>query len=207
MKHALPYEAIVLATKKDERALIRNIPFIYRNIGVERVFVIANERDKCWIQKIDGATFFDESKVYPGLNIDSIKNKILSLTGSEKYAGWYLQQFLKMAWCYQTSGENYICVDADTSILNKISYITDDGRYYLTVKIEFHKQYFDTIDNLFNHEINRNREGSFIAEQMIFDCNYMKEIINVIESKNDLKPFYDIVLESLFPRSLTATTT
>lgn len=198
MKHKQPTEAIVLATEKDKESLIRNIPYIYQNTGVKTVYVIANTKNKDWIKKIHGAVFYDESQVITGLNIESVKSKIFQLTGSEKYAGWYLQQFLKMAWAYRATGENYLAIDADTSILNPVDYITDDGKYFLTIKVEYHKPYFDTVKKLFN-EIERIEAGSFIAEQMIFDCRYMKELIERIEQNysSSTKKFFEIILETI----------
>lgn len=192
-------DIIILASEKNVEMLNHNVPWIYKNIEHNQIYIIANQRNKERIDSIPYVIFFDETNVYPGLSYDSVADIIETIAGERKRAGWYLQQFIKMAWASICKSECYITIDADTFPLNPITYIDEAGKYLLTQKIEFHQPYFDSIDRLFNGRINRIGNFSFIAENMVFDVEVMKEMLCEI-SNNDNIPgtnFFEKILYSI----------
>lgn len=136
----------------------------------------------------------DENNLIPSLNFETIKQIVLSITGSTDRTGWYFQQFLKMAFSY-VCNEDYIVWDADTLMLNKISFVEED-KYVVFFKQETeHTPYLNTFHKLFpNVFFSENK--SFVTEKMIINSDVMLNLIHSIESRFR-KPFYLAILENI----------
>ena len=80
----------------------------------------------------------------------------------------------------------YLLWDSDTVPVKKIDLFDDDRRPYFDYKHEYHKPYFDTIKRLFP-QITKQIKGSFIAEHMIICTQYMQNLLQSIESNNNVK--------------------
>ena len=119
-------------------------------------------------------------------------------------AGWYLQQLLKLSWAYKTEDPYYIVIDADTIPLNHLDFVTEDGRFLFTRKIEYNKPYFDTIETLFDGNLKRIVDFSFIAEHMVFSTNHVKHMLSMIEENNKIKgkKFWEKILYSINPKDI-----
>ena len=196
------YDVIILATTRNIPVLKVSLPYIRTNLDANSIKIIANVRDKQEIESI-GAVFIDETSIYEGMSLDSVMDIIKSICGETKRVGWYLQQFIKMSWCYKSTDSYYVVFDADTIPLHHINYISDN-KYLLTQKMEYHKPYFDTIDRLFNGTVKRQIEGSFIAENMIIDTSIMKEMLDEISNNEDLRGnnFYEKILYAINPKDI-----
>lgn len=192
------YNVIILATKKNIPILDISIPYIRDNLDEDSIKIIANKKDFALLEHLE-VDLIDEDKVYEGLSYEAVEEIIKARCGDGKRTGWYLQQFLKMAWCYSEKSDFYVVFDADTIPLHRINYLTDSGKYYLTQKKEYHEPYFDTLNRLFNGEIDKAAEGSFIAENMIIDTDVMKEMIKEINENDKLKgnSFFEKVLYAI----------
>jgi hypothetical protein len=94
-------------------------------------------------------------------------------------AGWYYQQFLKMKFSDFCEDEYYLCWDADTIPLRHIDMFSPEGKPYLDVKTELQERYFITVQRLFG--FGKVIEKSFVSEHMLFNKNYMTELIEEIE--------------------------
>lgn len=199
------FDLVILLTKRNLNLLETALPFYRENIAPKHVYVIANNAIQHELKKLE-VIFVDETSLYLGLNINHIADIIEEISGSRERAGWYLQQFLKLAWSYQCSDDSYIVIDADTIPLNKIDFINENGQYLLTKKIEYNKPYFDTIQFLFNGKIKKKENFSFIAENIIFDCECVKEMIRDIETNDNLKGdnFYEKILYAINPKDILA---
>ncbi len=115
--------------------------------------------------------------------VDYIKERVRSIDEellSCVRPGWYYQQFLKMSFCEICEGDHYVSWDMDTVPLRPLSFFDREGRPAFDLKREHNPGYFATIRNLLGLE--KNIEGSFISEHMIFDKQYMKELIDRIGS-------------------------
>lgn len=73
--------------------------------------------------------------------------------------------------------EYYMSWDADTIPLREIAFFDDDHPIF-DMKTEYHKPYFDTINELFG--FGKISDSSFISEHMIFNSVIMRELINNI---------------------------
>lgn len=194
-------DVIIMVSESHLHMLKRILPYCKNNVNPKRIYVIANQNIKKQIIEIPDIEFVDENTVYNGLNYNSVQAIIEDITGQKKRAGWYLQQFLKMAWSFKCEDTSYISVDADTFLLNPIEFFDNSGKYLITPKIEYHKPYFDCIDRLFEGRIHKVGDFSFIAENMIFDSGIMKNMILEIENNSNLKgeKFYEKILYAVNP--------
>lgn len=201
---AIKYDLIIMATEKDLSTLKIALPFYKQNLNAGTIYIIASQKIKDKISELEGVEFFDEDTLYPGMNFNAIADIIEEISGERKRAGWYFQQFLKFAWSYRCTGKYYVVIDADTIPLNHIDFMDDNNRYLFTQKIEYNKPYFDTMEKLFAGKIKRCGDFSFVAENMIFDCEYVKELIGFIETNDDLKGtcYWQKILYAVAPESI-----
>ena len=110
--------------------------------------------------------------------------------------GWYYQQFLKMRFSALCEGDYYMSWDMDTVPLREIDMFDLTGKPVFDIKKEFIPGYFNTIEKLLG--LKKNEDGSFISEHMIFDKDYMKEVIEAIgasEVKGDT--FWKKIIEAI----------
>lgn len=177
----IDYDVIIMVTEEHLPILEKMVPFCKKNINPKRICIVASAKIRSKIESIENVFFIDEDQIYDGLNYNAVADLIEERTGERRRVGWYLQQFLKMAWAYKCEDKCYISLDADTFVLNPIEF-TDHGKYCFTPKYEYHQPYFDTIGTLFQGNIFRKADFSFIAENMIFDCSIMKQMIAEIEN-------------------------
>lgn len=195
------FDVLIMVTEKSLGILRSMIPYCRQNIKAKKIYLVAPARIRHAVEDIHGTFFVDETMVYPGLTLGKVETIMESISGKKERAGWYLQQFLKMAWAYKCEDEAYIVIDADTIPLNPLYFMNEDGQYLFTQKIEHHKPYFDTIDVLFSGDVKRAGDFSFIAEHMIFDRQIMKEMISKIEQDTALMGdrFFEKILRAIDP--------
>lgn len=99
----------------------------------------------------------------------------------EGFPGWYYQQFLKYSFAMMCQDEYYLEWDADTHPLKKVKLFTDDGKPVFHIKQEYVPGYFQTLNNLFPDMDNiLDGTNSFVAEHMLFNVSYVKEMIEKI---------------------------
>ncbi|WP_227148935.1 DUF6492 family protein [Lacrimispora sp. 210928-DFI.3.58] len=192
------YNVIIMVTEDHLPMMEKMIPFCKQNISPKRIYVVAASKIQQKIEAIEDVIFIDEDQVYDGLNYSTVMNLMEKRTGERKRAGWYLQQFLKMAWSYKCEEKCYIVLDADTFVLNPIGF-TEQEKYCFTPKCEYHQPYFDTIKKLFQGSIYKKAEFSFIAENMIFDCAIMRQMISEIEGNALIEgdTFFEKIIHSI----------
>lgn len=200
----IKYDLVVMATRKNLSILKIAMPFYKENLDFKTLFVVSPSCLQEEIEKIKDLVFVDEDSVFPGLSFEKIQNQIERISGEKKRAGWYLQQFLKLAWAYRCDDEYYVVIDSDTIPLNHIDFINNEGKYLFTSKIEYNMPYFETLNTLFSGAIKRVVNFSFIAENMIFDTKYVKEMLKQIESnlKLDGNYFFEKIIYAINPQYL-----
>lgn len=197
------YDAILMVTEKNIPLLKLSVPYLQRNLGAKRIFLVGS-------RKLESATrliwhgevkFIDENSILEGLCIEKII-KIFHEKGiSHDRAGWFLQQFLKMAYSGICRDNYYLVWDADTVPLHKIDYFEDELPVFITKK-EYNEEYFRTIDKLFCGKVKRLDENvSYIAENMLISKKLMQSMIDDIQH-NILIPgtfFYEKILNAIEP--------
>ena len=150
------------------------------------------------ISEVD-CDFVDEDSLCDGLRLARIKDLVAARDCfAEKRAGWYFQQFLKMAYSMVCCDEEYLIWDADTIPLKRIDMHNGCGQPYFDVKEEYHWPYFSTMKRIFNKKIMR-PGFSFISEHMLIKSTYMRELIEVIMNNETLSGtnFYEKILSAV----------
>lgn len=168
----------------------RNIPLIKKNIsGINNLYIISDNRNfkyfsSSFKKKYD-VCFIDENQLIDGLTRERVKKLVVSQFGNTQKAGWYLQQFLKLSFSLSLYAKDYYLVwDSDTIPVRPLNFFDDKGRTLFTIKEEYHKPYFDTMQKILG--ISKTNEGSFIAEHMLFNVSILKEMLCKIENNQHL---------------------
>lgn len=198
------YDLILMATKDSIYNVLENYVFFNKFISPKRTIIIGPNSIRQIIEEDkNGYVFIDEDFVLDGLSYSSVYKTISQIDDTAiNRSGWYLQQFLKMAYAFLCKEEYYLVWDSDTIPLHEICMIDPKGKVYLDVKSEYNKPYFDTIENL-GIGISRFASFSFISEHMLIEKRRMIEMIESIEN-NDIEKgtFWKIIIESIKPHQL-----
>ena len=96
-----------------------------------------------------------------------LRKKVISSANPDRY-GWYLQQFLKLAFIQQHRDSEYILIwDSDTIPIRPINFKSPNGEPIFYHGDEFHAEYFRSIHRLTGLE--KLVEKSFIAQCLPVD--------------------------------------
>jgi hypothetical protein len=121
----------------------------------------------------------DEDKIIEeNIDLQFIENIIQKRIGSSNKAGWYYQQFLKMAACNLPSIENhYLIWDSDTLMLGPLDFFDKDEKILINPKTENHIPYFSLMSDTIG--LKKQVDFSFISEHLMINKSFMKELINI----------------------------
>ncbi len=188
---------IIPVAVADVETVLKNIPYIKRNIMPSEIIIITGSDAISAIKRknIENILLFDENKMIEGLNFNVVK-KELEKYNAEGRTGWYFQQFLKLGYSLICEDEYYISWDSDTIPIRNIS-MFENGKPIFDIKTEHHQPYFDTIKELFGFDKIIN--GSFISEHMLFKTEYVKQMINCL---NIDKEWFIRIIEAINPRDI-----
>lgn len=179
-----------------------NIKFIHMNLPIEDIVVIGSENVR---KELHGeqVRFLDENSLGKELSLSGVRRLIENKNGNVRRAGWYLQQFIKMQYAFCTDEEYYLLWDADTIPIKEIKFFNEEKMLF-NLKDERHLPYFSTISKLFRVPI-QTMSRSFISEGMIIKNEIMKEMIDEIESNDQLfgKYFYEKILNAITEKDLS----
>lgn len=142
----------------------------------------------------------NEDEMYENLTLKNIK-KLLSF--NKNRAGWYFQQFLKMAYHNISKNDYYLVWDSDTIPLNNFSFFNPaNNKPFFTMKKEYNKPYFNTLKIILG--LKKKILTSFISEHMIINRYIMEEMINKIEMNKYLKgnTFFEKIIISINPNNI-----
>lgn len=196
------FDVIVPMTPDNLPVFRMNVEWMKKNLSCRRILVIGAEALAEPSRDL-GVEFIQEDTLIEGMTLKNIKARIEERLGNGKRAGWYFQQFLKLAYAYVCEDEYYIVWDADTVPLHKIPHMTD-GHPVFTKKEEMEPAYFETLDRLFDGEVKRCGEFSFICENMIMNVRIMKEMLEDIMNQPGLQgdSFWERILSAVSDENL-----
>lgn len=193
-------ELVIPHVARNDELLIRNLPHIRRNLAPSRITIVAarNTLDGLADRIDDGLTFVDEDSLLPGLTLAVTRERLLGIGVPATRAGWYFQQFLKMAWALTAAArEWYLVWDSDTLPLRPVSFSDDEGRPVFLTTDQYKASYFETLRQLVG--LGRAIPASFIAESMLVNRDVMLELIEAIAKPGCVAPerFYERILGSV----------
>lgn len=204
------YDAIIVTTDADYLRVRGNHDRLFKYLPAEKIIFIGNDRVGKYVEEdnVNGRMgFINENDIIP---FDSVHNIVKGILNTDQVprgiTGWYYQQFLKMEYSKWSEHEYYLSWDGDTvptksfSMFDKVS-----GKPYFDLKYEYHEEYFTTMDSMFSG-MGKVIGKSFISEHMLFNRDYMKELIRVIEvnAASDGATFYEKILNAIRPGMLTS---
>lgn len=205
----LVYDVIIPVIYRDYSFLKTTVKYVKKNLCPEIIYIITDVKFKSYmssqILRDSQCEVIDEDELLNGLNYLSLKKLFKELGRNEMKTGWYYQQFLKMAFALSNYCNKlyYLSWDSDTIPLRKISFFDENGIPYFTMKTEHHTPYYDTLERLL--ALSKFNSRSYISENMMFNKNIMIELINSIQSNNNLegKSWYEKIVYSLVPESVS----
>ncbi len=206
------FNTLVVTTPPDYlrvRNLLHRIP---ENIHYGEIIFIGNDE----VGKLVSEDFeptvcrhINENDILPFDEIHSLMSERLApiANGKEiprKSTGWYYQQFLKMKYASCCTDKWYMTWDGDTIPCKNINmFHEENGLPYFDYKSEHHTLYFDTLKKIlpgFNKIIG----NSFISEHMLFNKDYMSEMISKIEANDQISGthFWEKILNAIAPTDI-----
>lgn len=179
-------DVVICMAARDFRIVKKTIRGLRRYVinNSDIIYLItksSNRRLFCvgWFAK-NNVILLDEDNLVTGLTYGGLQEIVSKHFDYQEKAGWYLQQFLKMGFALSKyAKEKYLIWDSDTIPLRNISLVTAEGKCYLAAKTEYHKPYFDTMERLLG--FGKQEDFSYIAEHMVIEVKYMRELIERIE--------------------------
>ena len=149
---------------------------LHRHLEVERAIVAVPGDDLSRFRRTlpDFVELVNEDKVIPGVTRDRIKAG--NPGGRPESAGWYLQQFLKLALvAARPSDEPVLVWDMDTVLLRPLVFVDGNGRALMTESDEWHEPYFRTIRKILGIEVRTGR--SFIAQHQVMEPPIVRSLL------------------------------
>ena len=176
-----PLDIVAACRSADLGILVPALAGLRRFVPFKKLHVIAANRNFFRFKRVlgDGVVFIDEDSLIPGMTLAELKQ--LPIRGFPRGAGWYFQQLLKLAFCFQKVEEDYFLIwDADTVPLRPLEFFDESGRMLFTMAEEENGAYFDTYRKLLREE--PHREFSFISQHMIVQKSIVREMLAKIET-------------------------
>jgi len=180
------FELILLTIERDLPLLSISLPYIIHFIKPSSIKIIASSDCLKKAKKLGlgncgkiAIGFLNEDKIVPGLTIDLVRTLILERGGESSRAGWYFKQIINLVYSMrEDTADFYLTWDADTIPVRDMNFFDQSGRVCMTMKEENHAPYFNTSMNLIG--IGKIADGSFIAEHMMFERKYVRELLKRI---------------------------
>lgn len=191
------FDVVIVSAERDLETIKKYIDFYFKNLNLDNIIIITKitKESESLFSNFKNVILLDEDKILDNLTYQNTKNILEKLGKNTEKTGWYLQQFLKMGYSYKCKNKYYLIFDADTIPINSLNFFEEE-KIIFNVKSEYYKPYFNTIRKLFNDEVKKETNFSFISEHMAIDKNIMLELIKKIEKNNkiDGKTFFEKII-------------
>lgn len=205
----MKYNIIIPVIYRDYSFLKTTIIFVFKYLDPEKIYIVTDIRFKKFLPRQilenQRCIVVDENDILEGLTIQRIKEFFSKLGRTKMGAGWYFQQFLKMAFAMSDycDLDYYLSWDSDTVPLREIDFFDKVGKPYFTMKTEHHAPYFVIIERLLG--IVNTNSRSYIAENMMFNKLLMTGLINRINNNKQLEggTWYEKIIYALEPESVS----
>lgn len=173
----MTYDAVLAVAPHHAKIAVTAVRSLLDYSSAKRIYVLAAERDVRDLRRAGlPIAWLDENALIPEMDADSIGLYLRRRGANPGRAGWYLQQFLKMAVCEVPDvSEYYLVWDADTVMLRPMEFFGFDDTVLVAPSAEYHHPYFETYRRLLGRE--RGCDFSFIAEHLMVKKEFMRELL------------------------------
>ena len=202
------YSVIIPVVFKDYSFLEKSIKYIIKNLNPNAVYIITDIRMAKFLPRNvrdnERCIILDENQICQYLTYNEVDSILHSQGRQHTKTGWYFQQFLKMGFALSDfcNADYYLSWDADTVPLKRIDMFDKDGHPYFTMKSEYHKPYFDTMERILS--TGKANPHSYIAEHMMFNKKIVCELIGrIMESYVKGDTWFEKILNSLAPEEIS----
>lgn len=178
------YDIVIVAHEKD----FNNIKFIVEqcsiNLNFESIHLILSDRME--YKDMDLLINISNKPIYKHLENDVLK---IDKNRIAHRPNWIYQMLLKM---FQnvTKNDNFLVIEADCLILNKIEFFNANKTIFYMGRDHYHQEYYNFSQKLLG--IGREYNHSFISEFMMYDKKVIKELLNNANCKN-VNEFLELV--------------
>ena len=182
----IPVVLVVAGDKIEQLCAV--IFALHKHCGFSRFYLIVPSGDVVAAKRVAAPVgcilnIVDETEIVENLNFKAVSDDLarkLSREDANGFAGWYLQQFLKMGFCNYIVGEKYYLIwDADTLLLRSISFF-DGGKVLLTQGREYHDEYFKMVSRILPDV--PIPKVSHISQHLMVEVAEMRQLIAALSS-------------------------
>jgi len=184
--------ALVVAEKSVLSVVEKSLTSLFQLAEIDRAAVVVPARQLSDFARLKSPSIevVAEDDVIPGHISQSIAAR---LGARQARTGWYLQQFVKLGFCKCVEAPRYVIWDADTVLLQPMSFFRD-GRLQLATAKEHHRPYFETFERLMGAR--PALRSSAISQYMPVDVSCAKEMLERIEGIHN-RHWIDAILSVL----------
>ena len=158
------YSVTLIENKESIKKCLINLNKLYKD-NFKYTIICPFESCKAFedLNKIANIQVIDEDKV---ISFECFKKKVFSISNmmsktkkfkvkiNEKRLGWYYQQVLKLTFLLEESkNKNITMIDADTILINKMSFFSGNKSNLFATDYEKNKYYWQTLNTIFGSEI------------------------------------------------------
>ncbi len=194
------YSVVIPMAKYHLPLLKRNVKYIQAYLHPQKIIVLCAKSILEEVKGLDGVEAVDGNTIYEGMTREAVEDYIHRRIGKEKKvrAGWYFQQFLKMAYAFSCKEETYLVWDVDTFPLAEIPFY-DLNRFYFYSGGEHNTAYYKSIRRILGNELTPYEKGTFVTNYMLICSNYMEELIKHIIKKSGNPVFWKGIFDLMEP--------
>lgn len=194
------YPLVIPVILQDLPTVLNNIQYYLAYLPINKVFFIGPEEIKPHLPTKRKYFFINENDIVDISKLNKTFYDLCDERTKMSRIGWYIQQFIKMAFSMYCEDEYYLLWDSDTIPTKRVEMFSPEGKPFFDCKSEFHKPYFDTIKRLLP-SIGKEIKESFISEHMLVKTHLMKELIHEIELNQYIRGdnFMEKILYAISP--------
>jgi FkbM family methyltransferase len=184
------FDIVIPLGPNDLTMVHKQIEFTKNVIGYRNIYIITFDDDI----HIDGCIMVSEKQFPFSLDI------VAEYHGKNKRNGWYLQQLLKLYAGHVIPDimDKYLVIDADTCFIKPTTFV-ENGKCLYNYGTEYHIPYFIHMQRLHPSLKKQIQEISGICHHMIFEREFVKELLNEVETYHQGEPFYKVFLRCVDP--------
>ena len=179
-------DLIIPSIPSDIDIFINNIDSLFSKLPIKKLIIVGPEEIEKLIPFDSRIKVLCEDYIVDKHQIKKIFSSRTRGDNCNARMGWYLQQFIKMAYSRICEDMYYLIWDSDTVPLKNVILFDKKDCPVFHVKTEYHKPYFEVINKLIPG-LHKQIEGSFIAEHMLVKTEYMLSLISTIESNKNIE--------------------